>query len=92
MLSLVYQSGHPVAEGDEAGQARPAFHEPVLAGPDPLDAMHMPCDLTQDDLLHNFSWYRGQADRPVLPKILLMALLVDGSHIGKPSVFWDLSR
>ena len=30
-LSLIYQSGYPVLEGDEVGQARPAFHEPMLA-------------------------------------------------------------
>jgi len=53
---------------------------------------HMPYDLTQDDLLHNSPWYRGQADRPVVPRILLTALLVDGSHIGKPPILWDLSR
>ena len=92
MLSLVYQSGHPVAEGDEAGQARPPFHKPVLAGPDPLDATHVPCDLTQNDSLHNFPWYRGQAHSPVVPHILLTALLVDGSHIGKPPILWNLSR
>ena len=56
-LSLIYQSGYRAVEGDEVGQARPAFHEPVLAGPDPLDAMHVLCDLTKDDLLHNFPWY-----------------------------------
>ena len=64
----------------------------MLAGPDPLDAMHVLCDLTQDDLLHKFPWYRGQADRPVVPQILLTALLVDGSHIDKPPILWDLSR
>ena len=88
----MYQSGHPVIEGDEVGQAQPASHEPVLPGPDPLDAMHVSCDLTQDYLLHDFPWYRGQADRPVVPQILLTTLLVDGSHIGKPPVLWDLSR
>ena len=92
ILSLVYQLGHPVVEGDEVGQARPAFHESVLAGPDPLDATHIPCDLSQDDLLHKFPWYRGQADRPVVPQILLTALLVNVNHIGKPPVLWDLSR
>jgi len=70
----------------------PAFHELVLAGPDPLDAMHMLCDLIQDDLLHNFPWYRDQADRPVVPRILHTALPVDGSHIGKPPILWDVSR
>ena len=92
MLSLVYQSGHPVAEGDEAGQARPAFHELMLAGLDPLNTTHMTCYLTHDDLLHNFPWYRGQAHSPVVPHILLTALLVDGSHISKPPILWNLSR
>ena len=36
-----------IIEGDEVGPAQPAFHEPVLARPDPLDAMHMPCDLAK---------------------------------------------
>jgi len=31
--------GHLVIEGDQVGQAGPAFHEPILAGPDPLDGM-----------------------------------------------------
>ena len=64
----------------------------MLAGSDLLDAMHVLCDLTQYYLLHNFHSYQGQADRPVLPWILLTALLVDGSHIGKPPILWDLSR
>jgi len=29
-------------------------------------------------LLHNLARHRGQADRPVVPGILLLALLVDG--------------
>ena len=89
-LSIIYQYGHPVIEGDEVGQTRPAFHEPVLSGPDPMNTMHMPCDLTQDDLLHNFPWYQGQADRPVVPQVLLTDILVDGSHISKPPILWDL--
>jgi len=40
----------------------------------PLDSTRVPCDLNQDDLLRNFPWYRGQADRPVVPPILLAAL------------------
>ena len=35
-LSLTHQAGRLVTEGDEAGQGGPAFHEPMLAGPDPL--------------------------------------------------------
>ncbi|KAK4817206.1 hypothetical protein QYF61_003599 [Mycteria americana] len=50
------QVGHLVI-GDQVGQAGPAFHEPMLAGPDPLVGLHMPVECTQDDLLHNFPRY-----------------------------------
>ena len=30
-LSLIYQAGHSVIEGDQVDQARPAFHKPMLA-------------------------------------------------------------
>ncbi|KAK4827864.1 hypothetical protein QYF61_022014 [Mycteria americana] len=33
-LSLIHYGGHLVTEGDQVGQAGPAFHEPMLAGPD----------------------------------------------------------
>ena len=35
-LSLIHQTGHLIIELDHVGQAGPAFHEPVLAGPDLL--------------------------------------------------------
>ena len=56
----------------------------MLAGPDPLVVLHMPIERTQDELLHNVAQHRGQADRPVVPVILLLALLVDGRYIGSP--------
>ena len=76
-----------VIEGDQVGQAGPAFHERILAGPDPLVVLDVPCDGTQDDLLHDVPQHLGQADRPVAPWILLLSLLADD---GKPPVFWDL--
>ena len=82
--------GHLVIGGDQDGQAGPAFDEPMLAGPDPLIALHMPGDGTQNEWLHNLCRHRGQADRPVVPWILLPALILDGCHIGKPPVTWDL--
>ena len=82
---MIQQAGHSIIEGDQVGQAGPAFHEPMLARPDPLVVSHMPSDLTQDDLLHNLSWHPAQAGRSVVPWILLTTLLVDGSHISKPS-------
>ena len=89
-LSFIHQAGHSTAE-DQVGQAGPAFHEPVLSGPDPLAVLPMLCDLIPDDLFHSLPGHRGEADRPVVPCMLLMTLLVDGSHNGKPSVLWDLS-
>ena len=74
--------GHSVIEGDEAGQARPVFHESMLAGLDPPVNLCMLFDLTQDDLLCNLSWHQGQADRPAPSQILLRTLLVDKSQIG----------
>jgi len=41
--------GHLVVGGDEVGQAGPAFHEPMLAGPDSLVVIHMPGERTQDE-------------------------------------------
>ena len=69
--------GHLVIEGDQVGQVGPAFHEPMVAGPDPLVFLHMPGKYTQDELLHNLAPHQGQADRLVVPGILLPALLVD---------------
>ena len=66
--------GHSIIEGDQIGQAGPAFHETMLAEPDPPFVTHMPCDHTQDDLLQ----YRS-----VDPQIILLTLLVDGHHNGK---------
>ena len=51
-LSLIHQVGHLIIEGDQVGQAGPAFHELMLAGPDPLIVPRMLYDHTQDDLLH----------------------------------------
>jgi len=67
---------------NKAGQAGPAFHEPILAGPDSLVVLHMPGEHTQDELLLNLPQPRGQADRPVVLQVLLLALLVDGRHVG----------
>ncbi|XP_075000742.1 GPN-loop GTPase 1 isoform X2 [Calonectris borealis] len=84
-------AGHLVIEGDQGGQAGPAFCEAVLAGPDPLVVPHMACERPQDEPLHNLPQHRGQADRPVVPRILLPTLLVDGRHTGKPPVVRDLN-
>ena len=45
--------GHPVVEGDQVGQAGPAFNELLLAEHSFLIVPHMLCDSTKDDLLHS---------------------------------------
>ncbi|KAK4824309.1 hypothetical protein QYF61_013054 [Mycteria americana] len=61
---------HLVVEGDEVGQAGPAFHEPMLTGPDPLVGLHMAVERTQDEPLHNLPQYQG-------------LLVNDGEWLGK---------
>jgi len=51
-LSFVHWVGHLVIEGDQVGQAGPAFYEPMLARPDALAVLNTPGEFTQDELLH----------------------------------------
>jgi len=90
-LSLIHQVGHLVIEGDQVGQAGPDFHESLLATPDPQTVLHVHCDLTQGYMHHCLPQYCSQADRPVIPSIFLLTLLVDGCHIDKSPVIWDVS-
>jgi len=62
----------------------------MLAGPDPLVVLHMPGECTQDESLHNLAQHRGQADKSVVTRILLPALLGNGCYTGNPPVIWDL--
>jgi len=62
----------------------------MLARPDPLVVLHMPSERTQDESLHNLARHRGQADRAGVPRILLLALLVDGCYISNSPFVWDL--
>jgi len=89
-LSLFHQAGHLII-GDEVGHTGPAFHESMLARPDLLVVPCILYALTQDGLFHNLPWHQGQADRPLVPQILLTTLLVDRSHAVKHTILWDLS-
>lgn len=82
--------GHVVITGDQAGQAAHAFHELRLARPDPLVVLYVLRGGTQGDLLRDLPQPLGQADRPVAPHILLLAVLVAVHHIFSPLVNWDL--
>ena len=73
-LSLIHYAGHLVTEGDQVGQEGLTFHEPMLAGPDPLVVMHMLDECAPDEPLHSLPWCRGQADRPLVPEGILLFL------------------
>lgn len=49
----------------------------MLAGPAPHAVLYVRQDLTQDNLFHSPSQHQSQADKPAVPWILLLALLVD---------------
>jgi len=46
----------------------------------------------QNNLFHNLPWYQGQADRPIVPQILLATLPVDESHNGKHEIIPPFRR
>ena len=81
---------HLVLEGDQIGQIGPTFHEPMLAGPDPLVVPDMLHNHTPGDLLHDLPQYQGQADRPVILWVLLLAFFVPGHNVNKSPVTWDV--
>jgi len=53
----------------------------MLVGPDNLVVLYVLHDGTQVELLHNLLQHQGQTERPLVPCILLLVLLVDGCHI-----------
>lgn len=62
----------------------------MLASSDPLVVPHTPYDHSQGNLLHDLPVYRGQADRLLVPWVVLLAHLIDGHNISKSPVVWDL--
>lgn len=53
-LCIIHLSDHSITE-DQVGQAGTAFHETMMASPDPPVVLHMVCDFLQDDLLQNLA-------------------------------------
>jgi len=54
----------------------------MLTTPDNLLFLHLLVDDLQVKLLHHLSQDGGEADRPVVPWVLLLALFEDWSDIG----------
>ena len=57
VLVVTLQVGHTIIEGVQVDQTGPAFHESMLGRLDPLIVPYMPCNHTQDDLLHYLTWH-----------------------------------
>ncbi|KAK4827488.1 hypothetical protein QYF61_018788 [Mycteria americana] len=54
----------------------------MLAGPDPLVILYMPCDSTQDDLLHQLPRHRGRP-APAVPVTRLASSGLQRGHLDK---------
>ena len=54
----------------------------MLSTPDNLLFLHLLNDELQNESLHLLSWDGGEADKPVVPWVLLLALFEDWSDIG----------
>ena len=63
----------------------------MLTTPDNLLFLHLLDDDLQDKLLHHLSRDGAEADRPVVPWVLLLALFEDWSDIALSPVLGHLS-
>ncbi|KAJ7399962.1 hypothetical protein BTVI_109728 [Pitangus sulphuratus] len=81
-LSFIYEVGHLVIKRNQVGQAGPAFPKPLLAGPDTLVVLNMPCDGTEDDLFYNLPQH--STDSPSDPSGGWVSCRPTSSHLGPP--------
>ena len=63
----------------------------MLTAPDNLFFLHLLRDDVQNELFHHLSRDGGEADRPVAPRVLLLALFEDWNDIGFPQVLRHFS-
>ena len=68
---FVYPDSHVIVESYQIGQAWFPLGESMLTTPDNLLFLHLLHDDLQDKLLHRLSRDGGEADRPVVPRVLL---------------------
>lgn len=52
-------NGSPCHRRRPSWSSRTTFHKPVLVVPDPLIVLRMPCDDTQDNLLHDLPQHKA---------------------------------
>lgn len=81
-LSLVCWVCHFVIEADQVDQREPAFHKPMLAGTDALVYLCVLCGgILGVLLLHDLPRTEDDADRFVIPLILLLATENYSDHV-----------
>lgn len=71
-LSLIHSAGHLLLKRDKVFQVGPALLKLMLTGSDHQVVLFIPFDDLPGTEVD---------DRPVIPQILISALLVDGYHI-----------
>jgi len=79
---LIYPASHAIVESYQIGQASFPLGESMLTTPDNLLFLHLLNDDLQNELPHHLSWDGGEADRPVISWVLLLALFEGWSDIG----------
>jgi len=88
---LIYPSGHAIVESYQIGQPWFPLGKSMLTTPDNLLFLHLLDDDLQDELLHHLSRDGGEADRPLVTWVLLLALFEDWNVIGLSAVLGHLS-
>jgi len=74
---FIYPASHVIVESYQIDQALFPLGESMLTTPDNLLFLHVLVDDLQDKLLHHLSRDGGEADRPVVPWVLLLTLFED---------------
>ena len=91
-LSIIYSHGNILIKGYQLGQARLPLGEAMLTAPsDPL-VLDRTRDNAKDKLFHHLTRDGGGADRPIVNRVLLLALFEDRSDTCFPPVFRHLSQ
>lgn len=75
VISFVHWWSYSIIGGQWVGQAGLVLAEAMLAVPNHLPAFHVPQQNFQEGLFHDLPRHRGEADRAVVPRVLLSTFL-----------------
>lgn len=80
-LCLIHRPSHFITEGDWVGQTWFTFGKPMMAISNKQQHLHMPTADFWVDLVNDFCMDQSEVDQPVVPWVMLLALLEDGWSI-----------